>query len=318
VSTPRTAGPSAEAQLLFLQRIQRLLQESDYTTTYKFALLKVLCDLSIELPDGEHTLHLDVIADRFIEIYWGQSRRFRGIELSFGGSPRKPAKAITLAKQWRAACNDRFWKLQQSDRILVARREMRQLIRRDVIWRLQPAQGAPFIYRHGKDRDRIILVPGAVAAMRSLHTLLSDLIESHWTRWVQRRNPDADTEESLREHLFGVDRRQLRRIVPDLLELQEGRSFYSARRLDAKRVHVDHFIPWSLSRHDAIGNLVLCTPDENVRFSDSLKPASLRDAWSNRNLSLAAELEALARRTGLRWDPGATNAIADWAYRAAG
>lgn len=52
------ALPSAEAQLVFLAKLQRLFTESDFTATYKFALLMALADLAVELgaDDGEELL----------------------------------------------------------------------------------------------------------------------------------------------------------------------------------------------------------------------------------------------------------------------
>ena len=41
--------PSAEAQLAFLAKLQRLFSEGDFTATYKFALLIALADLAVEL-----------------------------------------------------------------------------------------------------------------------------------------------------------------------------------------------------------------------------------------------------------------------------
>ena len=306
-----------DTTLQFLKQFQRLLRESNFTMSYKFAMLKALCDMAIELPDGERAISIDALADRFILIYWEQSREFAGADLNHGGGAKTPSRAITLAKEWRAGFGNNFWRMQQSPHIVVARREMRDLIRRDVLWRLQPPGERPFIYRHAPRADHIQLVQGAVAAMRELHMLLSDLIESQWTRWIQRRNPAIVSENTLRDHLFGIHRRQIRRIVPRLLELQDGRSFYSDKELHSHSVHVDHFIPWSVSRHDALGNLVLCTANENIRFSDSLKPAKLRKSWERRNSELAKELASLARVAGLRWDPSATAAVAAWAYRTA-
>lgn len=42
------APPTAEDQLQFLNNIQRLLDEGQFTSTYKFALLMALADLAVE------------------------------------------------------------------------------------------------------------------------------------------------------------------------------------------------------------------------------------------------------------------------------
>jgi hypothetical protein len=307
----------SDSTLRFLQRFQQLLQDSRYTTTYKFALLKAVCDATIELPEGEDEIPINALADRLISIYWTQARPYRGFDLNHGGSMRAPAKAIELAAEWRTQCKNQFAKLQSHEHITEARSDMRSVLLRNPLWRLQNGAGESFLYAIDEANDRIRVTPAARIAIRSLHALLSDMIESHWTRWIQRRNPRIASEVSLRDHLFGIERPQLRKVIPRLLELQENRSFYSAERLDESVVHVDHFIPWSVSRHNAVGNLVLCTAQENIRFSDSLKPLSVRQRWSHRNTERSSELKEIARETGLRWDPEATTAIADWAYRIA-
>ena len=68
--------PSAEAQLVFLGKLQRIFTESDFTATYKFALLIALADLAVELgaDDGEELMvSIRQIAERFIQLYWRQA-----------------------------------------------------------------------------------------------------------------------------------------------------------------------------------------------------------------------------------------------------
>ena len=66
-----TAPPAAEAQLLFLTKLQRLFNESDFTATYKYALLMALAELSVEHGrDNGDALLLShkQIAMKFIEL----------------------------------------------------------------------------------------------------------------------------------------------------------------------------------------------------------------------------------------------------------
>ena len=50
--------PTAEEQLVFLAKIQRIFAEGEFTATYKFALLVSLAELAIEVPQlgGESEL----------------------------------------------------------------------------------------------------------------------------------------------------------------------------------------------------------------------------------------------------------------------
>jgi len=95
----------ADRQLELLERLQALLRESKYTTTYKFALLHALCDLALELPVGQHTVPLEKVARRVIDLYWQQvvpfqvprGRSMVALKQSTGG----PAAAVALVTQWR-------------------------------------------------------------------------------------------------------------------------------------------------------------------------------------------------------------------------
>lgn len=65
--------PGAASQLAFLRDLQRLLDEGQFTASYKYALLIALADLSVErtiAPDGTLAIPLRELAGRFIELYW--------------------------------------------------------------------------------------------------------------------------------------------------------------------------------------------------------------------------------------------------------
>src|SRR5262245_3454014 len=73
--------PSAEAQLDFLRKVQRVLGEGNFVATYKFALLHALADLAVQHGDDsgdELTLSVEQLAAAMIELYWRQSQRFPG------------------------------------------------------------------------------------------------------------------------------------------------------------------------------------------------------------------------------------------------
>jgi hypothetical protein len=71
--------PSPQQQIEFLYNLQRLLNEGSFVATYKFALLSSLADLCVEKgedTDAELELFTREIAQRFVTIYWRQSRPF--------------------------------------------------------------------------------------------------------------------------------------------------------------------------------------------------------------------------------------------------
>ena len=77
----RTEKPLPEFQLNFLQKLQRILSEGQFTATYKFAVLHALADLAITSDDnygGPLILRTDDIAEKVIERYWRQAVPFHG------------------------------------------------------------------------------------------------------------------------------------------------------------------------------------------------------------------------------------------------
>ena len=65
--------PTHEAQVQFLLRIQRLLNEGAFTATYKYALLLALADIAVESGDdtGEVlVIPISRIAEKYIGYYW--------------------------------------------------------------------------------------------------------------------------------------------------------------------------------------------------------------------------------------------------------
>ena len=72
----RLPRPSADEQLSFLSKVQRLFNEGDFTATYKCALLISLADLAVEVGrnDGDELpLSVRQIAERFVQLYWRQA-----------------------------------------------------------------------------------------------------------------------------------------------------------------------------------------------------------------------------------------------------
>ena len=93
-----TKLPSPDEQLRFLNNVQKVLDEGDFVSTYKFALLMALADISIELGDDagdELIIEVTQIGEKFIQYYWGQSASFPllndGSEVLFQNTGRQAA-----------------------------------------------------------------------------------------------------------------------------------------------------------------------------------------------------------------------------------
>ena len=68
-------GPTAEEQVAFLGKVERILSEGQYVATYKYALLLAIADLAVKHgrdDGGELDLPIRALAGEFIELYWRQ------------------------------------------------------------------------------------------------------------------------------------------------------------------------------------------------------------------------------------------------------
>ena len=74
---PEEADPFQQVE--FLGFIQSLLEHGEFGSTYKFALLHALADISLESDperDGTLRIKLSSIAGKFIACYWPRSAPF--------------------------------------------------------------------------------------------------------------------------------------------------------------------------------------------------------------------------------------------------
>jgi hypothetical protein len=149
--------PTADEQIGFLVKLQRLLDEGSFVASYKFALLVALADLCIE-HGNESGAPLDVstddIAERFVRYYWEQSRPYpapaeaRVLRQNTGNQ----AAIVNLVRAARAEHGDSLASLMR-DRTAWRRlvRQVAGVVRVMPLWKLQTIGQAQvdFLYENG-------------------------------------------------------------------------------------------------------------------------------------------------------------------------
>src|SRR5713101_7410019 len=162
-----------------------------------------------------------------------------------------------------------------------------QSVRQPDVRRYQRGEGGPF-------DNRILLRTGVGEALVRLNNLLRPLIHHQWAVKVATLN--RLDEYQLERFLFGAERVPLERVRGPIIELQEGRCFYCAERLESRAV-----------AH------ARC----NAQKSDFLAAAAHVDHWRARTRSgspLSAELDRLAEATGWTRHPERTLGVARALY----
>lgn len=321
--------PSAEEQLIFLGKVQRLFAEGEFTATYKFALLVSLVELAIEVPqlsgDSELELSIRSIATKFIELYWRQSFEYvagragtkSGVLVQNLGDQ---AAVVNAIRGFRAAVH------LKSASLAVARQtaQFRTLVSQ--VATVVSAQPLNFLQNFGGKTDDflytrarpgfILLKPGVPYCLRRFQPLIQQLARAHWVDHIKgnRRNAQILGENSdLESFLFSTSRRTLSLYGARLSKLFGASCFYCGSSLN--EVDVDHFVPFAAYPRDLGHNFVLSHPACNQSKSDSLAAYDHLARWLERNDRWKQRIAEISEECGLVHEADATRAIADWSYR---
>jgi len=337
---PPTADPG------FVEKLLTLLDQSQFTATYKFAVLLGLLDLCMEhatergfAPGSVTTRQL---ADKVVALYWPQTAPWSTGAASAtllsqsAGSPRgarilsqivgfrtshAPEPSATLLRAiaaapvaYEALVREVEWTLVTMPlprlQLLPGHEEDRFLY--EIAWSLG-APVSPSAFRAGRFDNVIRFVGGASEQLIALATVIRPLVQRRWAAKVARLNHTVVVDARLEDFLFGAPRIPLAAVRDPLVELHNGRCFYCDDKL-AARVDVDHFIAWSRHPENAIENLVPAHPTCNSSKSDHLAGAVHLRHWAERLRAHGADLGSIAQRATWDHDPGRVLAVARVLY----
>lgn len=329
-------APTAQEQLDFLAKIERILSHGQFTTTYKFALLLALTNIAVEKGDDSGdplAVDLDEVARQYLALYWNMARPYPRVNsiLKQSTNEAKPSKMITLLKDEARVAQSSYRRLRsyhaQRDGLIG---ETRRTLAKDVLYRLQTvgrsgeAARDRFLYDHPDTAagcaalKQITLKPGAAACLRRLRGVIIAMVQARWARWIREHNESLAADRQLEDFLFGSARTPVAAYAERFYELQGGRCFYTGDRLKEPRAaEVDHFIPWARYPFDSPFNLVLASRAVNNKLRDELKKPEWRAEWLTRNEKHRARLIA-PEPDGFgaaAEDEATARAISDWVYR---
>jgi 5-methylcytosine-specific restriction endonuclease McrA len=320
--------PSAEAQLAFLAKLQRLFAEGDFTATYKFALLISLSDLAVEVgaDDGaELALTNRQIAERFVQLYWrhatpygtGRPGTQPGVLVQNIGAQ---AAVLTAIGAFRASTPGTTVQQARTDPCFAALlAKVATVISAQPLNYLQNFGGVtdPFLYVRSV-RGGITLLHGVAYCLRRFYTLVQQMSRSRWVEHIKanRRNHAILGDASdLEDFLFSLSRQSLAIVGAQLRKLDGARCFYCGCGLT--EANVDHFVPFSLYPRDQAHNLVLAHPTCNRSKSDTLAAKPHLERWLERLVTRADELTEIGTLAGVASDRTTAHRVAAWGYAGA-
>jgi len=322
---PGLPPPSADEQLAFLAKLQRIFAEGDFTATYKFALLIALADLAVERgADNGDPLPLETsqLAERFIQLYWkhvtpyatGSAEAVAGILRQNTGAQAAVVTAITAFRARVSASNPQVAARDMTYPALV--REVALTVSAQPLSFLQNFGGTTdeFIYERA-GRGQICLKPGVTYCLRRFQPLIQRLSRSRWVEHIKRNRANHSIlgrADDLEEFLFETSRQSLMALGASLRKLDGGHCFYCGRALAS--IDVDHFIPFSQYPRDLANNFVLAHPNCNRSKSDMLAAKRHLEHWVERLVRRADEIAEIGADVGFVADANLCKRVASWGY----
>jgi transcriptional regulator with XRE-family HTH domain len=122
-----------------------------------------------------------------------------------------------------------------------------------------------------RDCSAIILHQEWIDYIAENFTIIRGWVAWEWLKYMQRRN--LSTPNVVGKLFAPVNRGSLNqpaKLWKTAIERHDLRCIYSGERLDAKRIAIDHFLPWSFVAHDLPWNLIPTTPEVNSSKSNNL------------------------------------------------
>lgn len=309
--SPPGGAPQADPALLG-QQLLAILDEGARTGTHKLLALLGLLDALPEAIAGVEPTSVTRVAVRdvavaVVRIVWRHTLPLEGGR-GDGGQLRqmkddRPSKLVSPVQQLRTAAD--LHGLTNLD--VVATRipgeyasavgsVARTLARYPLPLLQRGAAARPFLFEpwaeqtswstlireQGLEMPALSLFPGVAHALVGLTPLLRPTIEAQLVADVARWNGLETTEERLRRHLFGASRDAWPAgLLEGLLDLQRGRCFFdpAGPRLRTGEIAIDHVLPWSRTRLDAVPNLVVTRASTNSSKGDLLPARIMIDRW---------------------------------------
>lgn len=319
-----------QQQLDFIAYIQRMLNEGDFSATYKFALLHAIADICVERPlqqpDSELVIMLDDLVDKFILLYWQHAMPFaagsNGNAALLKQNTGKQSKVISVLFECQQNNIRNIRQLKQSQYWPAIYRATLATLKDGPLWRLQilSKQAECFLYPHTNSSKFIKLNSGIAYSFRRFYDLVVYLAKNAWLQKIQSIKDNQQLigpQSQLQQFLFGVDRNALNKARPVLIEIQRGQCFYCNKPLNNNTADVDHFIPFARYSTDLGHNFVAAHSACNNSKRDYLAAQRHRDNWQQQNLVTHSAVLNSELAAYFYCDAEKSRAVSDWAYSVA-
>lgn len=264
-----TAIPTAQQQLDFIAKIQRLFAEGDFSATYKYALLIALTEIAVEsdVQDGrELVVSNRLIADKFIELYWKQTTPYAsglpetipGVLVQNHGVQAAIVNAILDFKNTHSLGLNTLNAAKVHEEYRALQGKVASVVSAQPLNYLQNYGGTTHTFIYVRDKGHIQLMPGVVYCLRTFQGLIQQLARARWVEYIKSHKDNraiVGQAGDLESFMFETSRANLT-ILGRLLKTLDGdHCFYCGELM--QKIDVDHFIPFTAYPRDLGDNFVL-------------------------------------------------------------
>ena len=273
-----------------------IISKGKKDNTYKFALAKYLLDISKNTKIEQNiVISYENISEAFLKYYWVQECKYK-IKQDFKQNSQPVVITIIqkyCGKDYIPNSYDKYFKNKQ-----LIKKDIIQDIEtnclRDVIPRFQPKDSNNF-YTHNHTTSRngkkfnmpiktdrnIILNKDSIIFFKNNYDLLYKSLILEWAKFLEKTNFTPRLIAKIEN--LGENKRSSLTKFKKILTKIDNLCFYCNENLDNKKIHIDHFIPWSYIFDDEIWNLVLSCSSCNLKKSDYLATEKCLVKISTRN-----------------------------------
>ena len=306
-----------EFQLAFLNKIQRLFAEGDFTASYKYALLIAIADIAVKSgrdDDQPLTIPHRRLGQKFVELYWQQAAPFRdgGVLIQNNGVQAAVISNIAQFRSQTQASSVNAARSAVGFKSLLTK--VTRIVVDKPVFHIQNLGGIrdQFLFESGI--DSITLLPGVTFCLRRFQPLIQQLARSHWIDHIKRNKQNIallGQDNDLEAFLFETSRQSLVIVQTELRKIS-SKCFYCGSSVS--EAEVDHFIPHSLYPRDLAHNFVLAHPSCNRSKSDTLAAKAHLHRWLEFVHSNADDLSQIGYDAGIMADEESMNSVARWGY----
>lgn len=268
---------------------QQFFMHTTHTTSYKFVLMKALLESITDISKIDR-IEFKQITKYVVSIYWNLVVRHDLKQINSNKSKSRIEEILlNYQKENNIPNNWSFGKLAENQQGELVQIVLPQY-KRYVFGSFYGAFDGT-IYSFNKKEEWIQLVKPYVDFFLRYKTILMDLTNYHMKIFLAKYNSEESIDNLLNKIQFLSVRESLKEFQDILISTGVKECFYCKKKL--KRIHVDHFIPWSYIQNDVLWNFVLTCPSCNSSKNNKIAhPRYLDDLINRNNLIVHEKMES--------------------------